>query len=401
LPDRGDTAWADRHVAEIEASGLTGRGGGGFAAWRKLASINAAPGTPTVVVNAIEGEPASAKDRVLLTCVPHLVLDGAQLTAAAVGANRVVVCIADDQPSTAKSVIRAVGERQSAGVDPVPVEVARPPGAFLTGEESALVSWLDGHAAVPIFRTDRAIALRVRKRPALVHNTETLAHVALISRHGASWFREVGTMDAPGTTLVTVSGAVDRTGVHEVELGTHLSEIVGRSVARERPSAVIVGGYGGSFVGPGDMDVRFSPKALSHIGSSTGAGVIAVIGEGSCGVAETARIARYLAGQSAGQCGPCVFGLPAIASSLEDLWRGQVDPHSLEVLERRTEQVSGRGACHHPDGAVRIVRSALKVFANDFAQHAVGRPCTGAGRSSLLSFGRPRQLERRRVENRR
>jgi NADH:ubiquinone oxidoreductase subunit F (NADH-binding) len=389
LPLPGDLAWRDLHASEIRASGLRGRGGAGFPAWRKLDSVRATRGVSTIVVNAMEGEPASAKDRVLLECAPHLVLDGAQLTAMAVGAGRVILCVADTETRAAESVLRAVGERQAVGLDPAPVQLARPPGGFVAGEESALVSWLDGRRAAPTLRVDKSVPLRVSKRPSLVHNTETLAHVALISRYGSSWFREVGTQGAPGTTLVTVSGAVERPGVHEVALGTPLSEIIGESDPVRNPPAVITGGYGGTFVGPESLDVGFSPEDLAGIGATTGAGVICVLGAGTCGVAETARVARYMACESAGQCGPCVFGLPAVADSLEQMWRADGTPGQMGILERRLAQVVGRGACHHPDGVARLVSSALRVFAGDFASHASGRACRGAHRPSVLPFPAP------------
>jgi NADH:ubiquinone oxidoreductase subunit F (NADH-binding) len=335
----------------------------------------------------MEGEPASAKDRVLLTYAPHLVLDGAQLTAAALRARQVVVCVPGDQDNAAESVLRAVGERRARRLDPVPVEVARPPGRFVTGEESALAAWLDGRRAVPAFRTDKSIPLRVKRRPALVHNAETLAHISLISRYGARWFRETGTPGAPGTTLVTVSGAVDHPGVREIAMGTPLYEIIDESGPTARPGAVVVGGYGGSFIGADALGVGFCTEELAGVGAATGAGVIAVVPDGACGVAETGRIARYMARQSAGQCGPCVFGLPAVASSLEQVWRGDAAPGAVELLGRRLDQVTGRGACRHPDGVARLVRSALRVFADDFAAHAAGRPCAGANRPSVLAFG--------------
>jgi NADH:ubiquinone oxidoreductase subunit F (NADH-binding) len=381
-----DHAWRDLHASETRASGLRGRGGAGFPAWRKFDSVRAARGVPTIVVNAMEGEPASGKDRVLLECAPHLVLDGAQLTATAVGAGRVIVCVAETETRAAESVLRAVGERRAAGIDPVPIQLARPPGGFVAGEESALVSWLDGRRAAPALRVDKSVPLRVSKRPSLVHNTETLAHIALISRYGASWFRQLGTQDAPGTTLVTVSGAVERPGVHEVALGTPLSEIIQESDPVGIPLAVITGGYGGTFVGAEALDLGFSPEELADVGATTGAGVICVLGTGSCGVAETARVARYMAYESTGQCGPCVFGLPAVADSLEQLWRAEVIPGQIGILERRLAQVAGRGACRHPDGVARLVSSALRVFASDFASHASGRACRGARRSSVLPF---------------
>lgn len=384
LPAHTDTRWQALHAAEIRASGLRGRGGAGFAAWRKLDAVRSARGVPVVVVNAMEGEPGSEKDRVLLECAPHLVLDGAQLTAIAIGAGHIIVCIPDDEARSAESVLRAISERGFARLDRVPVEIARPPGGFVSGEESALVSWLDKCRAAPTLRLDKSIPLRVARRPTLVHNTETLAHVALISRHGSSWFREVGTVAAPGTTLVTISGAVELPGVHEVALGTSLLEIIQRSGPTTTPRAIITGGYGGSFVGPDALDVGFSQEELGRVGATTGAGVICVLPAGSCGVAETARVARYMAGESAGQCGPCVFGLPAVADSLDQLWMGDASSDKMDVLHRRLGQIVGRGACRHPDGVARLVSSALRVFADDFIAHASGYPCEGATRDSVL-----------------
>jgi len=177
-------------------------------------------------------------------------------------------------------------------------------------------------------------------------------------------------------------------------MGTPLGDIVDGAEPAGRPPAVIVGGYGGSFVGSADLHVGFSREQLATIGATPGAGVIAVLPPGSCGVAETARIARYMARQSAGQCGPCVFGLPAIATSLEQLWRADVSADSEAVLSRRISEVIGRGACRHPDGVARLVSSALRVFGDDFAAHAAGHPCEGANRPSSLAFSErsPRDL---------
>ena len=162
LPSNQDVHWRGRHLEELRASGLRGRGGAGFPAWRKLDSLLSANVPPLVVVNTMEGEPASAKDRVLIECAPHLVLDGAQLTAMAAGACRIVVCVPDDRTRTAESIYRAAKERISAGLDPVHVDVARPPGGFVAGEESALVSWLDRQRSLPTHRVDKSIPLASR-----------------------------------------------------------------------------------------------------------------------------------------------------------------------------------------------------------------------------------------------
>jgi NADH:ubiquinone oxidoreductase subunit F (NADH-binding) len=267
--------------------------------------------------------------------------------------------------------------------------VVRPPGRFVAGEESALVNFVDNGLSLPVFRADKGQALRIQKRPALVHNAETLAHIALIARHGPGPFRARGMAEEPGTCLVTLGGAVELPGVVEVDRGLPLRDIARLSRPVEPAQAYLVGGYGGTWVGPGDFGTPYASMSLRTIGASAGVGIIVVLGAESCGVAESARIARFLADQSAGQCGPCVFGLPAVAEDLAQLARGQAGPDLMPRLERRLGEISGRGACRHPDGAVNLVRSALKVFATDVAAHEQGRPCASLHRPSTLRFPRP------------
>jgi len=387
-----DLASVKRHSPErlldaVRSAGLTGRGGAGFPSARKWDVVRGCR-NPIVVVNAMEGEPASEKDRALLCGAPHLVLDGAQLAAAAVGAREVLVCVGEDSPDGARSIELALTERVVAGIGGVTVEMVQPPGRYLSGEESALVNWIGGGYARPTFRRDKATALAVRRRAVLVHNCETLAHVALIARYGPEWFRSVGTPDAPGTTLVTASGAIDRPGVYEVELGSPVLSILEVAGLSNVVSGVLVGGFGGTWLHPDLLETPYAPGPLSVAGSAMGAGVLAALPASSCGVAETARIALYMAGESAGQCGPCVYGLPAIAQDLAELARGSGSRSNLTRLRHRLNAVVGRGACRHPDGVVRLVRSALGVFAADFAEHARRRPCEGSRRRPVLRVPR-------------
>jgi len=384
LPAPGDRVRSDRFAHALEASGLTGRGGAAFPSAAKLRLLRSVGGAGTVVVNGMESEPASLKDRVLLTCVPHLVLDGAELTAVALGASRVVMCVAADHTDEARAVAHAVAERAGGPLAPVPVDVVSVPGGYVAGEESALAAAAGGRPGVPSFRPDKTVPLSVGRRPAIVHNAETLAHVALIARRGPDWFRSTGVPDAPGTCLVTVSGGVEHRGVYEIAMGTTLRHLVDDCRPTGAVTAVLVGGFGGAWVPATSLDTPFTPRALLEVGAIVGPGIVVVLTDETCGITETARIANYLAGESAGQCGPCVFGLPAIAA---DLWRlagGGAGADTRAALERRFQVVVGRGACRHPDGAVRMAASALSVFAADAAAHAAGRPCAHWRRPSVL-----------------
>jgi NADH:ubiquinone oxidoreductase subunit F (NADH-binding) len=341
-----------------------------------------------LVVNMMEGEPASQKDGALLSGAPHLVLEGAQLAAMATGAREIVICTSVESERLARHAEAAISDRHSAGADRIPTRVSVGPGGYVAGEESALVKWIGGGRAVPAFRSEKGSPLTIGRRAALVQNGETLAHVALVARYGPAWFRSAGLHGASGTALVTVSGSVEHPGVYEVELGETVSEILARARVRLPIGAFLVGGYGGAWLPAGDVDVPFAPSTLAKLGGGTGPGIIVALGSLACGVAETARIAAYLAGESAGQCGPCRFGLSAIADDLARLAGGSADEGALQRLRRRLDVVKGRGACSHPDGAVRLVRSALDVFAADLSAHARRQPCAASQRGTGLRFHR-------------
>jgi NADH:ubiquinone oxidoreductase subunit F (NADH-binding) len=211
-----------------------------------------------------------------------------------------------------------------------------------------------------------------------------LANVALIARNGAEWFREVGEPEAPGTCLVTISGAVERPGVLEVPIGTPIEEILEMARPMSALQSVLVGGYGGIWLAKESFATPYAPKSLRAIGAEMGVGVLVALASDACGIRETERIAQFMAAESAGQCGPCLFGLPAIAKDLHAIASGEGDRTTLERLLSRCEAVVGRGACRHPDGVVRLVRSALEVFSADVASHIRAVPCVGSGRPGAL-----------------
>jgi NADH:ubiquinone oxidoreductase subunit F (NADH-binding) len=385
LPSRSDDRWSEHLVDELAGSGLTGRGGAGFPTADKIRWIRAQRRRPVLAVNAMEGEPASRKDAVLATHVPHLVLDGAAAVARCVDAASVRVCVPRQADAVAASLDAAMRERSRTGMDPVPVELVRPPGGYVSGEESALAAWLDRHEALPSFRPDRPAVVRVGGRPCLVDNAETLARVALVARHGGAAVRGSGNDESAGSALVTVSGAVARTGVYEVPLGVSVGSILSTAGGAQSPlSAVLLGGYGGSWLPADRLGLGFDAKSLRAAGASPGAGVVVALPADSCGLAETARVAAWMAREGAGQCGPCVFGLPAVADDLGQLAFGRAGTADLARLECRLATVDGRGACRHPDGVARLVRSALAVFQDDLRRHLRAGPCSGAWRAGVL-----------------
>lgn len=358
-------------VEAVERAGLRGRGGAGFPTARKLRSVAAGRSRRTVLVNACDGEPVSDKDRTLLSLAPHLVLDGAVLAAHAVTAGEIIVCLHDGD-QLAGSVHAALAERR----DPVPIRLRAVPNRYVASEESALVNLINTGDARPTTKPPRPDERGVGGRPTLVSNAETLAQLALIARFGPGWFRTQGTAESPGTTLVTLSGAVRDAGVFEVACGTSIGSVLAPSTPDPGAQAVLVGGVGGAWLPlPFAAGVPLAHRELDDAGATLGVGALFVLPAAACGPAETARIVHYLAAESAYQCGPCMFGLPALAADLTLLARGaRVDTR----LRRRLEVIEGRGACHHPDGAIRLARSALRTFAADVHAHLAGRPCRHA-----------------------
>ena len=269
----------------------------------------------------------------------------------------------------------ALRERRSAKVDRHRVTVVEAPDGFVAGEESAVIRRVEGGPALPRDRTGLDSTSGVRGRPTLVNNVETLAHIALIARYGPQWFRSVGDPSEPGTMLVTLSAGPTRS-VLEVPTGTPLADLVGHLgfTDSRRLRAVLIGGYHGTWIpGATATRARLSRSGLAHLGASPGAGVVHALPIDQCGLARTADILDYLAGESARQCGPCLNGLPQLARLFDELAYRTVDDGLLDEVYRMIGLVDGRGSCRHPDGTARFARSALDTFASDISHHRDGR----------------------------
>jgi NADH:ubiquinone oxidoreductase subunit F (NADH-binding) len=381
LARHGRLPYRDRQgtlIHDIEAAGLTGRGGAAFPVDRKLAAVYEAAERrrrpPVVIANGAESEPASDKDATLLWLAPHLVLDGLQLVAEAVGADTAILYTHVDRSNDVGRRLRdAVAEREAVTLDRVPVQLAEAPPRFLSGQETALINHLTGGPSVPTFIPPRITERGYHGNPTLVQNVETLAHLALIARRGPRWFRAVGTRDEPGSMLATIRRADGKPRITEVPLGMPLKELTGEV----RPDqGVLLGGYHGTWIsGQQAVALTLDNTSLEPAGARVGAGIVITLPADRCGLIETANAVRYLALESAGQCGPCLNGLPRIAAAFAELASGRGRPQTRADLERWCGLVAGRGACHHPDGTARFVRSALVTFAAEADRHARGR-CT-------------------------
>jgi NADH:ubiquinone oxidoreductase subunit F (NADH-binding) len=365
---------AKRLVELVAEAGLRGRGGAGFPTARKMATVLSASTPrrrPVVVANGCEGDPTSGKDRLLMQAAPHLVLDGMALAAHAVGADQAILCVHRDSPLV-EPMEAAIAERL---YDPADVHLVTVPHRYVASEGSAVVNYLTTGEARPTSVPPLPAERGVQGRPTLVDNVETLAQLALLARYGADWFRARGTEDSPGTTLVTMDGAVRHPGVYEVDMGAsagHLLRLAGG--VTEPIQALLLGGLGGSWL-PAAGDLSLGHFDCAAAGAGLGVASLLALPVCACGLSVTATILRYLADESAGQCGPCMFGLPSLAEDIAMLAAGTAGAELPERLRRRLGVIPGRGACAHPDGAVRLAASTLRVFADDVAEHLRGRPC--------------------------
>ena len=368
----------------LDEIGLSGRGGSHFPAAAKWRAHLAAGGGGVVVANGAESEPASAKDTALMQLRPHLVLDGLACAAEAVGAVEAVVWLHTGAHAARSAMVRALGERRAARLPDPAIRLAVGPDHYLSGESSAIVNALSGRPALPGFTTRPAAVSGVDGMPTLLHNVETLARTALAARTGVAYHA--------GTSLLTVADPTGRTVV-EVGLYTPLGEVI-QTVAASGPAgseqAVLIGGFGGSWLTWADAAPMLADENyLRAQGISLGAGVLLPILQDTCGLGVVARIADFLAASSARQCGPCLFGLRALADVTAELARGRSSRRDSQRLSRFLAEVDGRGACRHPDGSVRMIESALTTFAEDVESHRRRGRCNHRGSAGSFPIPEP------------
>lgn len=364
---------ANELVTLAEAVDLRGRGGAAFPFARKVRAVAAAAGRrgarTVVLVNATEGEPASSKDAVLLTRKPHLVLDGAMICAHALGAREIVLGVTD--PMAERSLRTAIAEARLTGR----ARIVRLPERFISGEGGALVRGVNGETPIPPGRKVRAAESGVDGLPTLLSNAETFAQLAVLADLGVEGYRSAGTPAEPGTVLLTVTGPDGRHTVVETATGVPLARVL-RACGTRPGQGVLAGGYHGAWLPAGRAaTVAVSRASMAEAGAALGAGIVVPLDEGTCPLGEVARVAGYLGAESAGQCGPCRLGLPAIARSFSSLAAGRSAAEALSAVTQASGVVRGRGACHHPDGTTRFLLSALEVFHDDVAVHLAEGGC--------------------------
>jgi len=343
---------------------LRGRGGAGFPFAIKLAA--AARRRAVVVVNASEGEPASHKDAALMTCSPHVVLDGAAAVAHALSTREVHIVVPSELPSLRLIVEKALRERATAG-ERLKVQLHDAEPRFVAGQAQAVLQLMAGRENLPVTSWQPQAVSGHKGRPTLLSNAETFAHLGHLARVGAAGYAAHGTADEPGTTLLTLRGDAWDPQVREVAFGTPLEDVLDEDEMR-RP--LLLGGYHGTWLRPAQLrGLTVSRNDIAAAGATLGAGVMLPLAEGWCPLVRTAALVDYLAGESAGRCGPCRNGLPAMAEAVGALVH---DGGPVRRVEELCGLVVQRGACAHPDGTARLVASMLQRFPQEVDSHSLG-----------------------------
>jgi NADH:ubiquinone oxidoreductase subunit F (NADH-binding) len=360
-------------LALVEHSGILGRGGAGFPFGRKVATALHSGRRRELVVNASEGEPGSAKDSALMTAAPHLVLDGAELVAGGLGVRTIRVVVPGERAGVRYSVERAIAER-----DGFRYELHQTSGGFVGGQARATLELLEGRENLPVTAWQPEAVAGLKGRPTLLSNAETYAQVAALAQFGPQGYAQLGTEAEPGTTLLSVAADGPGGVVIEAPHGVLLCEVL-QHCGYDPQMPVLVGGYHGTWLGPEQvLSARLTRADLDAIGACLGAGVLLPLDGNGCPVVLTARIVEYLAGQSARRCGPCKNGLPAMADAALLLAAGAGERAGARMLDL-VSMVQGRGACAHPDGTGRLVRSLFRAFPGEVAMHERGRCAVAAG----------------------
>jgi NADH:ubiquinone oxidoreductase subunit F (NADH-binding) len=381
--ERADAIGPTATIDEVTASGLRGRGGGGFLTGRKWASVRG-DGTATtyVVANGAEGEPATFKDRLLLRTNPYQVVEGLMIAAYAVGATAAYIGVKATFQHERAAVERAVLELQQAGIcTHCEVGIVEGPEDYLYGEETALLEVVEGRSALPRLFPPYQHGLFVPAssggNPTVVNNVETLAHVPHVLARGADWFRGRGTEQSPGHGIATIVGDVVHPGVAEFELGSALGSLIDEIGGGPNPGRsvkAVLSGVANAVLTADDLDRPVSFEGMQAAGSGMGAAGFAVYDDTACMVEVARQASNFLATESCGQCPPCKLGSMAITDHLDALQLNRATGTTLDEIAGWLGRVTDGNRCYLAVQERIVVTSIMQRFADEVAEHVAG-PC--------------------------
>ena len=387
-------------VAEVEKSGLRGRGGAGFPTgrkWRLTANEKATP--KYVICNADEGDPGAFMDRSAIEGDPHTIVEGMAIGGYAIGADRGIVYIRAEYPLAIKRIQKAIDDARSHGLlgenilgsnFSFDIEIRLGAGAFVCGEETALIHSIEGARGMPRPRPPYPAAVGLFAKPTLINNVETWANVPVIILDGANWFRTVGTETSKGTKVFALAGKVVNTGLIEVPMGTTLREIIydvgGGIPFGKRFKSVQTGGPSGGCLPEQYLDTPIDYESLAKAGSIMGSGGMIVIDEDSCMVDVARFFLEFTQDESCGKCTPCREGTKRMLEILNRITEGKGQPGDIEKLERLGNTIKRSALCGLGQSAPNPVLSTIKNFRDEYEEHIHEKKCRAKACKCLVSF---------------
>nr|BAL57976.1 NADH dehydrogenase I subunit F [uncultured prokaryote] len=376
-------------IEEVKKANLRGRGGAGFPAGVKWGFLPKERKTPVYLcINADEGEPGTFKDRYIMLKDPHLLIEGIVISSYAIGANKAFVYVRGEFVDCIEVLGRAIDEAYREGIlgervlgsnFSLDVIIHRGAGAYICGEETALIESLEGKTGKPRLKPPFPAQKGLYQCPTIVNNVETIACVPYIVEKGGEWFANLGTEKNGGTKLYAVSGHVKRPGVYELPMGTVLRQIIyehaGGIINDLKLKAVIPGGSSSPVLTADEIDVKMDFDSLARIGSMLGSGAVIVISEAACMVRTLYILARFYAHESCGQCTPCRHGTSWMKKIIERIENGRGRREDLDILLDVCDNIKGKTICPLGDAAVMPVESFIKKFRDEFEEHIELKGC--------------------------
>jgi len=376
-------------VEIIKQSGLRGRGGGGFPTGIKWELCRANPGDEKYLIcNADEGDPGAFMDRSVLEGTPHAVLEGMLIAGLAIGAGRGFIYVRAEYPLAVKNTTAAIEVARATGLlgesilgtdFSFEIEIRQGAGAFVCGEETALIASLEGKRGMPSPRPPFPVEKGYLGRPTVINNVETLANVPLIVRNGADWYGKIGTEKSKGTKIFALAGKVNNTGLVEVAMGATLREIIfeiGGGIPKGRKfKAAQMGGPSGGCIPAAYLDTEIDYDSVQEIGAIMGSGGLIVMDENTCMVDVARYFLEFVQSESCGKCTPCRVGTRKMLAILERICRGDGKIDDLDLLEHLGRDIKKASLCGLGQTAPNPVLSTLRHFRDEYEEHIVLKTC--------------------------
>lgn len=390
----------DEVIAEVEKSGLRGRGGGGFSTGLKWKYTRQNPGeTKYVICNADEGDPGAFMDRSVLESDPHSVIEAMIINGYAIGAHEGYIYIRAEYPGAVQRLYEAIDKAKSYGLlgknifgtgFDFDLELRLGAGAFVCGEATALLNSMEGKRGMPRVKPPRMAEAGLWLKPTVINNVETYANIAPIILKGADWFRTIGTEGSPGTKVFALGGNIENVGLIEVPMGTTLREIIfeigGGVPNNHKFKAIQTGGPSGGCITDEHLDTPIDFDSLTAIGSMMGSGGMIVMDDHTCMVDVSRFYMDFIVDESCGKCTPCREGTKRMLEILEKITEGRAVEEDLVTLRDIAETVAHASLCGLGESAPNPVFSTLDNFADEYLAHVVDKKCPAGVCTALSTY---------------